>query len=299
MKRGKCTMQLMRSLIFVPGNRKDMLEKSGSFPADFLVLDMEDSVPIAEKSVARNVIADMLPVLGKSGKRLLVRVNALSTGLLQDDISSALTPYTYGVNVGKVETFWDVQEIDKILTACELKNGIEPGRTKLIPYLESALGVINSYSICSASPRISAVAFGAEDFTVDMGIQRTDEGSEVYFARAMVAIAARAADVIPLDVVYANFRDEDGLRRDIQNGKNLGYKGKLAIHPSQVEPINEMFSPLPEEIEYAKRVVSAFEEAESQGRGATSLDGKMIDIPVVKRAKSLLDMAEASANSVT
>jgi citrate lyase subunit beta/citryl-CoA lyase len=140
------------------------------------------------------------------------------------------------------------------------------------------------------------VAFGAEDFTVDMGTQRTDESSEVFLPRAMVAIAARAADVVPLDIVYANFRDEDGLRRDIQLGKSLGYKGKFAIHPSQVQPINEMFSPLPEEIEYAKRVVAVFEEAEAQGKGATSLDGKMIDIPVVKRARSLLAMEEARAD---
>lgn len=285
-------MDLLRSLIFVPGNRRDMLEKAASFPADFLVPDMEDSVPLAEKAAARDAIADMLPILDRAGKRSVVRINTLSTGLLEEDMRAAVTPHTYGINVGKVETPWDVHEIDKILTAIEVKKGLERGRTRLILYLESALAIINAYPICSASPRIIAAAFGAEDFTVDMGTQRTDESSEVFLPRAMVAIAARAANVVPLDIVYANFRDEDGLRRDIQVAKSLGYKGKFAIHPSQVQPINEMFSPLPEEIEYARRVVAAFEEAEAQGRGATSLDGKMIDIPVVKRAMSLLAIEE-------
>ena len=289
-------MEFLRSLIFVPGNRRDMLEKAASFPADFLVPDMEDSVPLSEKAAARDVIADMLPILDKAGKRLVVRINALDTGLLEEDMNAAVTPHTYGINVGKVDTRWHVHEIDKILTALEIKKGLERGRIRLILYLESALAIINAYSICSASPRIIAAAFGAEDFTVDMGTQRTDESSEVFLPRAMVAIAARAADVVPLDIVYANFRDEDGLGRDIQVGKSLGYKGKFAIHPSQVQPINEMFSPLPEEIEYAKRVVAAFEEAEAQGKGATSLDGKMIDIPVVKRALSLLALEESRAD---
>ncbi|MDA0988307.1 MAG: CoA ester lyase [Chloroflexi bacterium] len=286
-------MDLLRSLIFVPGNRRDMLEKAASFPADFLVPDMEDSVPLAEKAAARDAIADMLPILDRAGKRSVVRINALSTGLLEEDMRAAVTPHTYGINVGKVDTPWDVHEIDKILTAMEIKKGLERGRTRLILYLESALAIINAYPICSASPRIMAAAFGAEDFTVDMGTQRTDESSEVFLPRAMVAIAARAANVVPLDIVYANFRDEDGLRRDIQVARSLGYKGKFAIHPSQVQPINEMFSPLPEDVEYARRVVVAFKEAEAQGRGATSLDGKMIDIPVVKRAMSLLAIEEA------
>lgn len=290
-------MELLRSLIFVPGNRRDMLEKAVSFPADILVPDMEDSVPIGEKDAARDVVADMLPVLDQAGQRSVVRINALDTGLLEEDMRAAATPHTYGINVGKVETPWDVHEVDKILTALEVKKGLELGKIRLVLFIESAMAVINAYSICSASPRVVAVAFGAEDFTVDMGTERTEEGSEVLMPRAMVAIAARAANVVPLDMVYTNFRDEVGLRRDIQLGKSLGYKGKFAIHPSQVQPINEMYSPLPEEIEYAKRVVAAFEEAESQGKGATSLDGKMIDVPIVKRARSLLEAEDIRART--
>lgn len=287
-------MELIRSLIFVPGNRRDMLEKAASFPADILVPDMEDSVPIGEKAAARQVIGEMLPVLNQAGQRSVVRINALDTGLLEDDMASAVTPYTDGVLVGKVETTWDVHQIDEILTALEGSKGIEAGKIKLVIFIESAMAVINAFPICSASPRIVAVAFGAEDFTVDMGTERTEEGAEILMPRSIVAMAARAAGVTPLDIVYTNFRDDEGLRRDIQLGKSLGYKGKFAIHPSQVQVINEMFSPSPEEVEYARRVVAAFEDAEAQGRGATSLDGKMIDVPIVKRARSLLAAQDAS-----
>ena len=286
-------MELFRSLIFVPGNRRDMLEKAAAFPADVVVPDMEDSVPLSEKAAARAVIADMVPVLAQAGKRVMVRVNALSTGLLEEDLRAAITPHTFAVNVGKVDTPWDARQVDAIMAAAEDRAGLPRGSVRMAPYVETALGVVNAYAVCSATPRIVAAAFGAEDFTVDMGTQRTDEGAEVLMPRAAVAIAARAADVAALDVVYANFRDEAGLRRDTLVGKSLGYKGKFAIHPAQLAPINEILSPLPEEVEYARRVVEAFEESVAQGRGATSLDGKMIDEPVVKRARNLLAIQDA------
>jgi citrate lyase subunit beta/citryl-CoA lyase len=270
-----------------------MLEKAVSFTSDALVPDMEDSVPIAEKSAARNEIANMLPVLAQAGHKCVVRVNALDTGLLEEDMEAAITPYTFGINVGKVDTIWHVKEVEKIVGAVEKRKGLENGQIKLVLFIESALAVVNAYGICASSDRIIAAALGAEDFTVDMGTERTEEGSEVLMPRAMVAMAARAAEILPLDIVYTNFRDEEGLRRDTQLGKSLGYKGKFAIHPAQVDPINELLSPLPDEIEYARKVVQAFEEAEANGRGSTSLDGKMIDVPIVKRARSLLAAVEA------
>lgn len=286
-------MELLRSLLFVPGNSRKMLEKAVSFTADALVPDMEDSVPIAEKGAARDEISDMLPVLAQAGHRCVVRVNALDTGLLEADMEAAITPYTFGINVGKVDTTWHVKEVEKIVSAIEKRKGLENGQIKLVLFIESALAVVNAYEICASSDRIIAAALGAEDFTVDMGTERTEEGSEVLMPRAMVAMAARAAEIVPLDIVYTNFRDEEGLRRDTQLGKSLGYKGKFAIHPAQVDPINELLSPLPDEIEYARKVVQAFEEAEANGRGSTSLDGKMIDVPIVKRARSLLAAVEA------
>ncbi|MBF8268150.1 MAG: HpcH HpaI protein [Dehalococcoidia bacterium] len=288
-------MELLRSLLFVPGNRRDMLEKAIALPADVLVPDMEDSVPLSEKAAARRVISDALPRLAQGGRRVVVRVNALETGLLEEDMEAAVTPHTYGINVGKVDGAWDVQEVDRVLTRLEARRGLERGRLRLILWIESAMAVLNAHPIASASRRVIAVVFGAEDYTEDMGIERTEGSTEVYVPRAMVAMAARAAGVVPLDIVYPNFRDEEGLRRDIQVGRSLGFRGKFAIHPSQLQPINTMFSPLPQEVEDARRVLRAFQEAEAQGRGSTSLDGRMIDIPIAKRARNLVALAEAIA----
>ncbi len=290
-------MDLLRSLLFVPGNRKDMLEKAVTrASSDALVADMEDSVPDSEKSAAREVIAEMLPSLVSNGHKIVVRVNALDTGILEDDMYAAISNHTYAVNVGKVENKWDVAQVDAIMAKIETEKGIEVGTVRLVLFIESAMAIINAYELCSASPRIVAVAFGAEDYTVDMGIERTEEGSEVLLPRSTVAMAAKAAGVIALDPVYANFQDIDGFKKDAELGKSLGYKGKFAIHPSQIEHINDVYSPSEENIEYARRVLAAFREAESQGRGAVALDGKMIDVPVVKRAETLLALADAIAS---
>jgi len=290
-------MDLLRSLLFVPGNRKDMLEKAVTrASSDALVADMEDSVPDAEKAAARETIAEMLPSLISNGHKIVVRVNALDTGILEEDMYAAISKYTYAVNVGKVENRWDVAQVDTIMSKIEGAKGIEVGTVRLVLFIESAMAIINAYELCSASPRIVAVAFGAEDYTVDMGIERTEEGSEVLLPRATVAMAAKAAGVIALDPVYANFKDIDGFKKDAELGKSLGYKGKFAIHPSQIEHINDVYSPSEEDIEYARTVVAAFKDAESQGRGAVALDGKMIDVPVVKRAESLLALADAIAS---
>ena len=145
-------MELFRSLIFVPGNRRDMLEKAVSFPADIVVPDMEDSVPMSEKTAARDTIGDMLPILSQAGRRVMVRVNALSTGLLEEDMRAAITPHTYAVNVGKIETPWDVSQVDAIMASAEARVGLARGSVRMVPYIETALGLVNAYAVCSASP---------------------------------------------------------------------------------------------------------------------------------------------------
>ena len=286
-------MELLRSLIFVPGNRRDMLDKARAFDADVIVIDLEDSVPPGEKLNARQVVKEMAPTLSAGGQRVMVRVNSLDTGLTRDEVSDVIGPHLYGISLGKVESPWDISECDGIMTTLERRSGLEPGSLRLIPWIENSKAVMRVYDIAVASPRIVGLAFGAEDFTDDMDIQRTDTGEEVHFPRSAVAVASRAAGVAALDSPYVAFRDEDGLRREIQLDLTLGFKGKFAIHPAQLEPINTMFSPRPENVAYARRVVAVWDEAEAAGRGSTSLDGKMIDVPVVKRARSLLALAEA------
>ena len=255
-------MQPLRSLLFVPGNRADMLNKAIDMPADAIVPDLEDSVPLAEKPNARMVTAEALPVLAEHGKRIVVRVNDLESGLLEADLEAVVGPYIYALNVPKVDSAWVVQEVDKLLTHVESKAGIPNGQVAVIPFIETAKGVVHAYEVCSASPRIIAAAFGAEDLTVDMEIRRTAEGEEVLYARSAVAVAARAAGVLALDTPYLDFRNHQAMQRDAEKGAQIGYKGKFAIHPSQLDFINQLYLPSTEDLEYAKKVVEIFQEAE-------------------------------------
>ena len=283
-----------RSLLFVPGNKVSMLRKAINFRPDAFVPDMEDSVPDAEKANARNTIASFLPELAATGIPVIPRVNALDTGWTADDLAAVVGPHIYGISIGKIHVPDDVRQLSELLDGLENQSGLEAGRIKLFLWLESAKAIVHCYEICSASPRIEGVAFGGEDFTHDMGIERLEDESEVAVARNLLCIAARAAEIQALDTPYFRFRDEAGLRESCAKAKQFGFKGKFAIHPAQIEAINESFSPSEAEIEYAQRVVAAFEDAERVGRGSTSLEGKVIDVPVVKRARALLQLAEGS-----
>ena len=285
-------MELLRSLIFVPGNRANMLERALGFPADIIMVDLEDSVPPGEKVAARQVASQWIPRLSQAGQRVMVRANSLDTGLTPDELQALISPDLYGLSVGKTESASDLLEIERLIAPLESGAGLAAGQIKLIPWIESARAIVNVNEMAAALDRTVGIAFGAEDFTNDMGIQRTDEGHEVYHARCTVAIAARAAGIASLDSPYVAFRNPDGLRADATAARQMGYTGKFAIHPSQVESINELFSPLPEDVAYARRVMDAWHEAEANGRGSLALDDKMVDVPVVKRARNLLALAD-------
>jgi citrate lyase subunit beta/citryl-CoA lyase len=261
------------------------------FAPDAFIPDMEDSVPVDEKANAREVVAAHLERLAGTGRLVIPRVNSLDTGLLEADLSAVVSPHIFGVSVGKISTPDHIAAISSMLSRLERERGLEDGSIRILPWIETALAVVKCYEVCTSSPRIAGACFGAEDFTNDMGIERTDGDGEIAHARAAVAIAARAADVPALDTPYFSFRDADGLRANALGVKAIGFKGKFAIHPAQVDVINECFSPSAAEIENAQRVIEAFEEAERNGRGSTSLDGKVVDVPVVKRARQLLQSA--------
>jgi len=292
-------MTILRSLLFVPGNRPNMLQKALGFSPDVFVPDLEDSVPADEKGNARAVTASFLAKLSDTGSLIVPRVNSLDTGLLGQDLAAIIRPEIYGLSIGKVQTVQEIVDICDLVEPLEQKAGLATGTLKLIPWIESAKAIVNAYDICSSSKRIIAVAFGAEDFTNDMGIERTDDDSEIAYARSAVCIAARAADIVALDTPYFGFRDTEGLKRDAKTAKKQGFKGKFAIHPAQIDIINVTFSPSPQEVEHAKRVLAAFEAAERQGRGSTSLNDKVIDVPVVKRARAILEMVDRVANQVS
>ena len=290
-------MELIRSLVFVPGNRVNMLERAKSFDADIIMVDLEDSVPPGEKVNARDMAREWVPVLCAEGKRVMVRVNSLDTGLTRAELEAVVSPDLHGISLGKVESVRDIRTVDGLLSPLEAAAGMESGSLRIIPWIETAKAMWDARAIAESSPRVVAIAFGAEDFTNDMGIERTDMGEEVSVPRAMVPIAARAGEVGSLDSPFVRFRDPDALREDARTARRMGYTGKFAIHPAQLEIINETFSPSDEEIEYARRVMEAWDAAESGGRGALALDGRMVDVPVVKRAQNLLAFAESIGRS--
>jgi citrate lyase subunit beta/citryl-CoA lyase len=265
-----------------------MMAKAAGFRPDAYVPDMEDSVAIANKADARRTVREHAAALHAVGIPVIPRVNARDSGIAVDDLRTVVCRHIRGISIGKVNTPEDVLWISDVLSNLERENGMAAGGLELILWIETALGIVNCYDICRASERISAVAFGAEDYTHDMEIERLADESNVLYPRSKLCVAARAAGVQALDTPYFEFRNEGGLLENAKASKNIGFKGKFAIHPAQVEPINRVFSASDEEIDQAKRIVAAFEEAERKGRGSTSLDGRVIDVPVYKRARALL-----------
>jgi citrate lyase subunit beta/citryl-CoA lyase len=300
-------LDLLRSLIFVPGNRANMLERALAFSADVIMVDLEDSVPPAEKVAAREMARQWVPQLRRAGRQVMVRVNSLDTGLTREELAAVIGPdpsagsgqVLSGISIGKGESAWDVREADRLIGPLEAAAGLAPGSIKLIPWIETARAVMNVHAMATASPRIVAIAFGAEDLTNDMGLRRTELGEEVQVPRALVAVAARAARVAALDSPFVAFRDPQALRQDAQKARQIGYTGKFAIHPAQIDIINETFGPSADEVAYARRVMAAWEQAQAAGRGSLDLDGKMVDVPVVKRAQNLIALADAIANGGT
>jgi citrate lyase subunit beta/citryl-CoA lyase len=291
-------MTILRSLLFVPGNTPRMLDRAIGLRPDAFVPDMEDSVPWDEKANARGVTAAYIPELAATGVPVIPRVNSLDSGLLEDDLSAVVGPHVYGVSVGKMDNPEIVAEVARVLDRAESKAGVESGAIRLVPWIESAEAIVKAYDICKSSDRIVAVALGAEDFTNDMEIKRTDSDSELAFARGAISVAARAAGVLALDTPFFAFRDPVALKANSEMSRAIGFKGRFAIHPAQLDIINGVYSPSEDEMAQAQREIEAFEEAVAMGRGSTSLDGKVIDVPVVKRAHALLDRAKAMGLTV-
>ncbi len=285
-------MDLFRSFLFIPGNQPRMLQKASLCEPDVFVPDMEDSVALSDKSEARETVRAHIGLLSATGRPVVPRLNSLDTGLLEEDLSAVSVTGVYGISVGKVGDVEDIAKIIALMESAEITAGLEIGSIKLLPWIETASGVINSFSILSASERVCGAAFGAEDFTNDMGIERREDSREIMHAKNHLAISAKAAMVPALDTPFFAFRDTDGLNEDSMYSRSIGYKGKFAIHPDQIQTINACFSPNEKEIEHARKVIEVFDEAAAKGRGSTSLEGLVVDVPVVKRAKALLNLAE-------
>lgn len=278
--------------IFVPGNRRNMLEKALGFDTDFIVPDLEDSVPANEKKVARELVSDAAPEIANNGQQVMVRINAFDTGLAEDDINAVVMDAVKAISVGKINSVEDVDRYANLLDVSENAKGMTIGSTKIVLWIESALAIQHAFGIANRSDRVIAVAFGGEDYTLNMGVQRSHNSEELRYPRSVLGVAARAAGVIALDTPYVNFKDNSGLESEIKDVIKLGFKGKFAIHPNQIETIKRGFGPTIDDIKKAVRIVEKWNEMSAKGHGSFDMDGEMIDVPVVERARGLINEAE-------
>jgi citrate lyase subunit beta/citryl-CoA lyase len=274
-----------------------MIERAYSTPADVIVLDLEDSVPPEEKLTARGNIREAVNYLKGAAKTVHVRVNSHASGLLKDDIVAAIGEGLDGLALPKVEGGRDIRQLDIILREQELHNGVRPGTVALIAHIESPRGILRCEDIIEASTRTIGLALGGYDYALELGVPRSKDGRELGYARHVVATACAAFGLQAFDGPYADFHDAAGLAAEAQYARAIGFKGKYVIHPNQVETVNRLFTPADEEVEEARKVLAAYEEAVAAGHGSVEVDGKMVDTPVARRAQALIGYAEEIART--
>ena len=284
---------MRRSMLFIPGNSPAMLLNADVHGADAIILDLEDAVSPSEKDAARVLVRNAVRALGYAGTEIIIRVNPVDTAFCREDMETVVPLRPSLVMPTKVADENTVLAFAKMLDELEAKHGVPAGSIGLIPLLETAEGIENAYRIAKASPRVKALFLGAEDLSADLRARRTKEGREIAYSSGRILHAARAAGVDAYDTPFTDVNDDEGMEADAALARDLGFTGKAAISPRHIEAINRAFSPSEKEIEYAREVLEAIEEGRRQGKGAVSLHGKMIDKPIVDRAKRVLEMAEA------
>ena len=300
---------MFRTLLFIPGNNKRFLEKSKFLYPDILCFDLEDSVPISEKTIARDMIIESLSSSNKAENpidnnnnnnaanyknkelpQIFVRINSFESGLYEQDLEYVICERLAGIVIPKVNSASELEKITEIIANLEKKRNIEK-TLRLIPSIESSQGVVNSYDIAKFNERVCSLMFGVFDYLYDMKLDYENEGLEYSYARAKIPVDARAAGIPALDSIWQKVDDLDGLQRDAKIAKRLGYAGKSIIHPKHIEPVHNVFVPSQNEIEWAKKVVSRLNQIQEKGdkRGAFKIDGRMIDAVHFKQAKLILD----------
>lgn len=284
-------MRVRRALLFMPGDSRRKIEKGAASGVDSVIMDLEDGVAISQKDAARREIAQALGEVDFGRSEKLVRVNPAGSPFFADDLDAVLPARPEGIVLPKVESAEDVAVVDSRIRAEETAHGWTPDGIALIAIVETAMGVVNLREIAASvrdTPRLQALVFGAEDLAGDMGAVRTAEGWEGLYARGAVVLHAKAFGLDAIDTVYIDFNDEAGLTAQARRALEMGYTGKLAIHPRQVEPIQRVFTPSADEVAAARRLVEAHAAAQAAGIGAIQIDGRMIDMPLIRAAERVL-----------
>lgn len=283
-------MALFRCLLFAPGTDRKKIDKAYTLHADAVILDLEDAVAAGEKDSARRLVSEVIgaPVLPPT----FVRVNGVTTSHILADLQAVVRPGIAGIMLAKAETAEEVRRVDWLTGLLEEERNMPRGALELVPFIESVRGIENAHEVAAACPRVKRLAFGGNDYTADTWTTYSEEGTELFYARAKLIAASRIAGIEPpLDTVCPFIKNLTALREDALRAKKMGFQGKMVIHPAQIGPVLEIFSPTREEIAAAQKIIAAFEEAQAKGTGVIQLDGKMVEYPIVNRARQILAAA--------
>lgn len=287
-------LRARRALLYVPGSDEGKLAKAAGLEIDSVILDLEDGVAFNRKDEARGILRQALETLDFSRSERMVRINPLYTGRAQEDLRAVLPGKPDAILIPKADSPGIVREVDELLSSGEREHGFTAGGIALALLIESAAAFVNLAAICQSSPRIQALIFGAEDFCADTGATRTLEARELLLARSSLVMHAAAFGMQAIDMVQVNYRDMELLERECRDAAQLGFSGKTVVHPGQIEPVQRLFTPDEALVAYALRVVEGAREAQANGSGVFTLDGKLVDLPVVKRAENILARARAA-----
>jgi citrate lyase subunit beta/citryl-CoA lyase len=293
----RLAMALLRSLLYVPGNRPDLIAKIERYDADAYILDLEDGVPVAEKEAARRTVEDLAPPLIKAGRTLHVRINPVHSPWHRADLEVMLGCGLSRLHVPKVATPDDLRDVDHRLLELSVRWGMKLTEIEVYPTIETPRAVLDADRLLAASGRVCGALFGADDLCAELGVERTAGGREIEHARNVVVLAANAHGAVPIDATYPFHRDLAGCERDALHARELGFKGKQAIHPAQCAIFNRVFTPAPAEVDRARAVLRAAEEARALGRGTATAAGTQIDAAVERAARRLLDWADGAAGA--
>jgi citrate lyase subunit beta/citryl-CoA lyase len=285
-------------MLYVPGNNAAMVKDAHIYRSDSIMFDLEDAIAVTEKDSARLLTYHALRNLNYEGTETVVRINGLDTPYGREDIKAMVNARPNLIRLPKAERAQDVLDVEELIADEERAAGIPEGTIGMMAAIESPLGVLNAYEIAMAGTRLIGIAFGAEDFVTNMKTNRSPEGSELFFARSMIVAAARAAGIYALDTVFSDLNDEEGLIREVKLVKQLGFDGKSIISPRQIAPVHEIFQPTEEEVAAAARVIRGVSQSKAAEAGVYTVDGKMIDKPIVERAERVIELAHAAGMHV-